>query len=695
MRLELPLARLLRWLALGLLCLALCPALAAATGPGRAFELVTPGDPVSASVTEMIRIDSDGTHMVYTSLGPMPGAAGGNLLASNEAVRGESGWSTDPIGFPYSVYELSFASALAALPQAFSPDFSSSIWVGEVPLLPNTSPNRDALYRLQSGVLTLLTNSEAFIGASEDTQHVVFYSEEHLLPADGARTEHSSIYEIDGTTLRLVDVDSGGAPVSACGSTAPSEGGVSRSGERIFFISPTPGSSCAAPSKVYLREGATTTVPVSASQCTRVDCNSSRSVSFAGATPDGSTVFMTTTQQLVNADVDEKRDLYAYEVSSGKLSLISRSAPGETGQAMEASVMPAESGSAVYFFAEGRLLPGLGLESGNNLYLANESGIHFVAPVGPGSAPQISKSGQVAVFGTAASLEAADTDEARDIYLYNAADESLTRVSAGPLGGNGNFEASITSPVEAFRFGLEPVVRALSEDGKQVFFRTREQLLPEDHNKVEDVYAWANGQLELISTGTGNADAQFVGSSADGSTVVFKTTQTILPADRDGGEGDLYAARLGGGFPSEPESAECTGESCIRPAPGRVVRGGLSSEEEGPERARGAPRVGRISPRTGREIVERGYTDIAVGVSGPGAVVARASERGGGKEEEGAALRGVAGAVRSGTVELRLRAAGWARRRLRRERVLRLRLSLSQADSRASDDIVFRLGGPR
>lgn len=685
-------------LALGLLCLGICLAPTGAAASGRPLELVTPGEPVAAIVQNVVRVSFDGKRVVYASVGPMPGSLGGNAGAVNQAARGEGGWVTEPTSFPYSTESPGFGAILTAAPRGFSADFSSSIWLGFIPLTPDAPPEeQEALYRLApNGHLTFLTAllGEPRVDVSDDTQRIVFATSMHLLPADSARTQGESIYEVNGTTLRLVDVDSGGNPLSPCGSAHPDEDGMSRSGDRIFFTSPNPKESCPGPSKVYLAEGGATPVPISESQCTRVDCNAPAPATFAGATPDGSTAFLTTTQQLVDADHDEARDLYAYDVASGELRLVSESAPGETGAAVDGLAKVSDDGSAVYFFALGRLLPGLGLESGENLYLADASGVHFVAPVGKEVPLQISSSGRVAVFATAASLEAGDTDSSKDVYLYEASSGTLTRVSAGPAGGNGSFDADIVSPIKGV-FGAAAPVRALSADGRQAFFGTAEQLLPEDHDKALDVYGWADGQLELISPGTGEAPYEFAGSSGDGSTVLFRTTQTLLPADRDGGERDLYAARTGGGFPSAPEAgAGCTGESCLGPAPARAARGGLPSETEKPERIHGKLRLSRIGPSAGEEIVERGYFDLRVRVPGPGLVLARADIPGAGRKAP-AALSGDAGAVRAGMVTLRLRATARTRQTLRHGHRLRVRISLRQASSRVADEVVLKWEGGR
>src|SRR5690606_27106303 len=68
------------------------------------------------------------------------------------------------------------------------------------------------------------------------------------------------------------------------------------------------------------------------------------------------------------------------------------------------------------------------------------------------------------------------------------------------------------------------------------------------------VYQWRDGRLTLISPGTGDHDAHYVGNSADGSTVFFATYERILPNQDTNHGRDLYAARVGGGFPDPAPS---------------------------------------------------------------------------------------------------------------------------------------------
>jgi hypothetical protein len=79
--------------------------------------------------------------------------------------------------------------------------------------------------------------------------------------------------------------------------------------------------------------------------------------------------------------------------------------------------------------------------------------------------------------------------------------------------------------------------------------------------------ARAAGCVSLISPGTGSVDSNFLamgGEGADeGSDVFFTTREPLVPADTDGLI-DVYDARVGGGFQGEWEAASnpCIGEAC-------------------------------------------------------------------------------------------------------------------------------------
>ena len=684
--------------------LAPAPAVGDVPGHGRAWELVTPAEPVGPFVIGVQKIAADGSRVAYTTRGPLPGAPAGDLEATTLAIRGADGWASSPLAYPYSVRTVQFGIIFNGVgPRAFYPNLEPSIWLSGAPLVPGAPrEGNPGLYRVEpDGTLTVLADmgpaDSAFIGASDDASQVVFSADSHLLPGDAGRLSGSSIYAATETAMRLVDVDSSGNLLSACGSLVGSPGGVSRSADRIFFTNPAPptpvpSEPCPEPSAIYLREGGSKTVEVSASQCTRPDCNAPAIPVFAGATPNGSSVFLVSAQQLTNADHDELSDLYRFDVEGGDLSLISAETPGVDGAVESAWVRASADGSRVYFTAEGRLLPGQGSETGKNLYFADAGGLQFVASTDGGEL-QISPDGGVVLFETAVAQEAGDSDGKTDVYLWSADTGALRRLSDGLLSGNGAFDAQIT-PLASPTFFRPAIYHALTDDGKQVFFSTAEQLIPEDGNEVADVYEWTGGELGLVSSGMGNEPAEFAGTSPDGQTVLIKTAAPLLPVDRDGSASDLYAARLGGGFPFDVgPAAECGTDACPPPPRSRVAREASETTKTRAKGKSGRLRLLSVDRRAGASIAAGGSLKVRVKAPAPGRVSGRLSMRGG--KHPLVAARGDAGAIRAGAVALTLKVTPAARARLRRLGVLQVRLLVQQGERRLSRELTLSLGEGR
>jgi hypothetical protein len=112
----------------------------------------------------------------------------------------------------------------------------------------------------------------------------------------------------------------------------------------------------------------------------------------------------------------------------------------------------------------------------------------------------------------------------------------------------------------------------LSANGEgRVFFESQDALSPQDTNgSVQDVYEWEpdgvgscqreGGCISLISSGHSPNHSMFLDSSSSGDDVFFITREQLLPRDRDQ-QLDLYDARVNGGF-SEIGTSPCRGELC-------------------------------------------------------------------------------------------------------------------------------------
>jgi hypothetical protein len=688
-------------------------AAAAVPANGRAWELVTPAEPISGRIVGSAQPSRSGEEVNYASLGPVPGAPSGSFLSLTAAQRGPGGWTGTPLGFPYPTNSTELFYYLPPMAPIGAADGRlTSLWISVVPLTPDGPPEGiGGLYRRQPdstpklvarlGEISVVAFYGEFTEESVEGEHAVFSTKEHLLPSDAGRTEGASIYDSVGTSLEQVDVDDDGSLLSSCGSDISHSHGVSDDGERIFFTNPDP-ETCSGTAEVYVREGGAETTEVSASQCTRPDCDSPQDVAFAGATPDGEVVFMTSTQQLTNDDLDSASDLYRYDMSDGKMTLLSGGTSTE-GYVLSSTVRTSADGSYVYFYVGGSLNTGDGA-GGISLYLVGPHGLRFVATgmFPPGfreieESVQLAQGGRLAMFDSAAKGEAGDTDESSDVYLYDAGSEALSRLSQGPIGGNGPFPATSQSSLEKTAdLGSPLTFRALSQNGDDAFFTTAEKLVPEDTNGVVDLYEWREGQVGLVSSGTGEGKAIFAGATLDGRTAFLNTSEALVPADRDGGDRDLYAARVGGGFAAaESAPVGCGGGACQpRPAPSARVARPVPASAADRRAAEGKGRLRLLEIREdGSGGVDAGpRPTLFVAVPAPGRVSAVVTELG---RDPRVLARGGAGAARPGKVRIPLRLTDLGARVMARHDPLQGRLTIRQGGRRLVRTISLGQGGRR
>ena len=217
------------------------------------------------------------------------------------------------------------------------------------------------------------------------------------------------------------------------------------------------------------------------------ECHGFRDATYEGAAADGSKVFFTTAQRLVNGDADETRDLYMYDfakrakhedpltmISAGKT--FTKNECGETinhtsgkGAEVEGVVRTSSDGSHVYFVANGALTgeenKGQGKEqpecaqSGTpNLYgYDTETGeLKFVAATGANSGgtgekgklqddlhrlAQTTPDGKYLVFSAPGSFDLGPGNEkhsyARNVYRFDFDSGELTWVSHAAPEGEG------------------------------------------------------------------------------------------------------------------------------------------------------------------------------------------------------------------------------------------------------------------
>ncbi len=257
-------------------------------------------------------------------------------------------------------------------------------------------------------------------------------------------------------------------------------------------------------------------------------------------------------------------DLYEYDIASGQLRdvTVDTSAEDTEGARVVSSWFgPSTDGSYIYFVAEGVLAPG-GHFNEENLYLLHDGATTYVGPVRSydiGSVV-ISKDGKRFIYQTLISETADDNGGLNQLYLYDAPSNTWTCTSCLP-GVTASAATSTAGFLTGYGSFAQYQARNLTDDGRRVFFQTEAALVPQDTNGQYDVYEWEHGVLHLISSGQGADGSNFMDASANGDDVFYTTRERVLPSDNDDNV-DVYDARVGGGTPRLPSPPACTGTGC-------------------------------------------------------------------------------------------------------------------------------------
>jgi hypothetical protein len=267
--------------------------------------------------------------------------------------------------------------------------------------------------------------------------------------------------------------------------------------------------------------------------------NGATAAVYRGASEDGTRVLIQTSEPLVSADTDASTDVY--ERSGGSTTLLTTGPNGGNGANSATFAGTSADGSHVFFRTSEKLVVS-DTDSAVDVYerSGGQTTLVSTGPSGGNGAfnaifDHVSRDGLRVLFDTSESLVGTDTDPSRDVYERYGG--TTTRVSTGPNGGNGTFDAFFDGA---------------SEDGTHVFFDTDEPLAGTDIDPMRDVYERFGGATTHLSIGpaggNGNLDfdydAFFDGASADGAKVWLHTDEVLVATDTDT-ENDVYE-RSGG-----------------------------------------------------------------------------------------------------------------------------------------------------
>ena len=168
-------------------------------------------------------------------------------------------------------------------------------------------------------------------------------------------------------------------------------------------------------------------------------------------------------------------------------------------------------------------------------------------------------------------LEYVGSVPCEEVFLYDSQTGKLACASCNPVGEHPHGGSFLRLATQAQGYLSQP--RYLTDQGR-LFFDSRDSLSVNDTNgKVEDVYEFEpegvgsctkeGGCVSLISAGHEPTDSNFFALDENGKNVFFTSRDRLVLKDNDDMI-DLYDAREGGGFSSETETgrSECQGEAC-------------------------------------------------------------------------------------------------------------------------------------
>jgi Tol biopolymer transport system component len=383
--------------------------------------------------------------------------------------------------------------------------------------------------------------------------------------------------------------------------------------------SPENGEPSVNPPQLYMRVDGSETVEVSSPDAGVSDVRGAQQIFYVGASASGSNVFFTTKTELTPDDTTHAGELYEYDTESRSLTRISRGESGvaegeveNNGQPLQGGVAVSKDGTTVYFTAHGQLAAGApdNPTNGSNLYRYDTVAktTSYIATVESGESiqeePYVTPNGRFLLFASKGIFGEGHFEPSveerfdaalghNEIYRYDDVTGSLICVSCS--GGVATGEATLPA-IAGVDYVLatpdhSPPVIPMSDDGRYAFFSTNERLVARDTNSTEgsilgvssvplgeDVYEWeqdgtggceaSEGCIYIITSGTSDAAGSvLLGASRDGRDVFFATHARLVSQDTDF-MGDIYDARMGGGFMESPQES-CGGEGC-QGAPNRT-----------------------------------------------------------------------------------------------------------------------------
>lgn len=403
-------------------------------------------------------------------------------------------------------------------------------------------------------------------------------------------------------------------------------------GSRLFFTATSDHGLDSGRRAIFVRGAGGAAPSTDASQS--ATATASLGARYEGASPDGSHVFFIANYGLAatsspgpsedcsgleTAPYSTTRcDLYDYDVAEQTLTDLSADAnPADPkGAVAEGVVAVSKDGSYVYFAAMGQLIPGegktyaqnLGGSKSANLYLAHDGSLAYIATLEgndlngeqgadlreggalvhdePTWTAQATPDGHHLLFTSKANITGYSSGGPKEAYLYSADSGTTTCVSCRP-DGQPSLGSAKVGPIASIneQGDSNHNPRSLSDDGRRVFFTSKDPLAPGAVAGRENVYEWENGQVYLLAVlGATFVEGEYLDASASGDDVFVSTQSQLVPEDIDFVT-DVYDLKVGGGFAPESSPPPCvpsdeapTAQQCQGPATPPPASPGSASE---------------------------------------------------------------------------------------------------------------------
>src|SRR4051812_45469884 len=376
------------------------------------------------------------------------------------------------------------------------------------------------------------TQAATFVGVSADGSRVFIESFEQLVAED---TDSSvDVYQLAGGTPTLLSDRQKAGPDEEKPATFEH---TSADGTRVVFTTDESLVGDDADSKAALYERAAGATTLLSDPPLGPDHN--EAVTFEAASADGSRVIWRTGEPILNIDSDDESDLY--ESAGGTITILSDRQQGGQDEAEDALLAGLSDDGSRVFFTTKEAIVGTDGDASLDVYQRAAGATTLISKrtrFGADAEEQAgfggsSKDGTRVFFETAEPLVAADDDSSTDVY---------ERTGSNTLLRSDRFQAGADEEKPAF-------FDAASADGTHVFFGTTEAIVDEDGDaNSADVFERVGATSTLISDRNSGADgafdADYKGSSDDGTHVFFLTAEVITSPDGDASQ-DVYE-RAGG-----------------------------------------------------------------------------------------------------------------------------------------------------